>query len=79
MAVEGRRGADLDARVDPGNAADNSGQIALQMKPEREKVRHHYDAGGSFLYHGCNGGFEVRRTAVEKRGFNQIKSTFVPH
>ena len=79
MSVERRSGADLDARMDAGKPADDARQIALQMKPEGEKVRHHDYARGAFRYQCCDGSIEIGRAATEERSFYQIKSAFALH
>ena len=79
MSVERRRGTNVDARMEAGESADDCGQIALEMKTEREKVRHHDDARGAFLHECRNSGFEIGCATAEERDFYKIESSFALH
>ena len=79
MSIERWSCTDLDARMHAGDPADNAGQIALEMKPEREKVRYHDDASGPLPDQRRDGRIEIRRATPEERGLDQVKTAVAFH
>ena len=75
MSIEWRCHTKFDVRRSRGDAADEGGQVALQVNAESEEVRNHGDAVNAGRGKNCYSLFESGMREFEERDFEATDSS----